>query len=254
MPELIVSIGAGQEFDRIKTFIAEKCRQDNIPFSIKENLDIPQELVKSTRELFSKPILIGEKFAIRANTARNRHLGLLSGINAQDRTMIDIDPKMSFGIGTHQTTQMCVEALERCVESGMSVLDIGCGCGILSMVSLLLDAGFVTGVDISHEAVKTSIENAELNGVSNKFTAKVGNLTDVVNGKYDVIVANILADPIKELLRNLKSYTHDDTTVILSGIVDFRMAEVLKVAKKDFELIETHIRDNWVCLILKPKK
>lgn len=253
MTEIVVTIPGEVNRDKIVTIISEWCRQEGLDFQIRVNGKTSKAQIEAERELLSKPILLGEKFAVKALTSRNRHFGTLDGVTVPGRIMVDIEPGFSFGIGTHATTQMCVEGIEKHLHPGMSVLDIGCGCGILSIVSLLMGADHADGVDISPRAVETSIKNAELNRVSDRFSVHEGNLTEHIDGKYDVIVANILVDPIKELLKSLRKFAHDNTTVILSGIVDFRMAEVLKVAKKDFELIETHMRDNWVCLIFKPK-
>lgn len=254
MHEIITIIKSDVNPDRIVTFIKEKCQQEGLDFEVKMEGKMGKETIHRERELLSKPILIGNKFAIKALTVRNRHFGTLNGVTVPGRIMIDIDPGAnSFGIGTHQTTQMCVEAIEKYVNDNMSVLDIGCGGGILSIVSLLLGADHATGVDISRSAVDASINNVKLNNVSDRFTAICGNLTDSVTGQYDLIVANILADPIKELLKSLREYAHDDTTVILSGIVDFRENEVLEAAK-DFKLIERHDRDGWVCLVMKPRR
>lgn len=213
---------------------------------------ITHEMVEAQRLLYSKPILIGEKIAVKLLTVRNRHFGILNGVTVPGRIMVDIDPKFVFGNGIHATTQMVTESIEKYVTEGGRVLDIGCGTGIQSIISVLLGAEKVESVDIDPNAVKTTEHNAKLNNVSDRITARVGSLTEGASGKYDLIVANILADPIIELLKNLHEFVLDTGTVILSGIKDNRENDVLETAK-DFEVIERHSRDGWVCLVMKRK-
>ena len=129
-----------------------------------------------------------------------------------------------------------------------------CGSGILSIVSLLLGASKAKGVDLDPSAVSASVKNAELNKVKKGFTAIHGDLTHSVSGKYDLVLANMLGDPIKALLRNLRDFTHDNSLVILGGILDFRENEIMEIAKIDFEIVEKQSRDNWVGLVLRPRK
>lgn len=213
---------------------------------------ITHEMIEAQRLLFSKPILIGEKIAVKLLTVRNRHFGILDGVSVPGRIMVDIDPKFVFGNGIHATTQMVTEAIERHINEGARVLDVGCGTGIQSIISVLLGAEQVESVDIAPEAVKTTEHNAKLNNVADRITARVGNLTEGASGKYDLIVANILADPVIELVRNCKQLTHEKTTIILSGIKDNRENDVLEAAK-DLEIVERHSRDGWVCLVMKLK-
>jgi ribosomal protein L11 methyltransferase len=167
--------------------------------------------------------------------------------------MVDIEPKNGFGTGTHETTAMCVEALEKYIKPNCTVLDVGCGSGILSIISLMLGAKSAVGVDCKKDSVETAEHNTKLNKVDDKFHGIHGNLTDKVTGKFDVIVANILSDPIKELLPNIGTYLNDNGTLILSGIVDFRLNEIIKAANANFNVVQMKERNNWVCLELKLK-
>lgn len=213
---------------------------------------ITQKQVEAQRLLFSKPILMGEKIAVRLLTVRNRHFGILDGVSVPGRIMVDIDPKFVFGNGIHATTQMVTEAIEKYITEGARVLDIGCGTGIQSIIAVLLGAEQVESVDIAPEAVKATEHNAKLNNVADRITARVGNLAKGVIGQYDLIVANILADPVIQLLADLPRLCKRKTTVVLSGIKDDREKDVLEAAK-DLEVIERHIRDGWVCLVMKLK-
>ena len=251
MTEIIVGIKDEINVDKVATIISEKLKQDNIPFSLSVS-SISQKQIEAERELLSKPILIGEKIAVKALTVRNRHYKLLDGYDLPDKVVVNIDPHMSAGVGTHPTTQMCVEAIESYLKQGANVLDIGCGSGILSIISLLLGASRADGVDLESSAVNTAKKNAELNNVQDRFNAVQGNLLEKIAGQYDLVVANLLADPLIALGKDLKSFVHEDSTIILSGIIDFREEEVL-AAMHDFQVIERQERDNWICLVLKLK-
>ncbi len=213
---------------------------------------ITREMIEAQRKLYSKPIVIGD-VAIKVLTVRNKHFGILDGVTIPGKTMVEIDPGYVFGDGTHPTTKMCVEQIQKHLKKGATVLDIGCGCGILSIVSLLLGAEHAKAVDIDQRCVAVAKGNAERNHVAQRFTASVGDLTENISGKFDMIAANILADPVLRLLDGLYKFTNKEATVILSGIHDHREAEVVEAACKSFEIIERNADENWVCLVLKPK-
>ena len=211
---------------------------------------ITHEMIEAQRKLYSQPIVIGD-VAVKVLTVRNRHFGILDGVTVPGKTMVEIDPGFAFGDGTHPTTRMCVEQIQKHIKPGMTVLDIGCGCGILSIVALLLGADHAFAADIDPAAVEVAQKNAERNGVDGCFTAKAGDLAEWVRCRHDLIVANILADPILRLLGELPALVNKDTTIILSGIKDTREAEVLDAAKA-FTIVERNAEENWVCLVMKP--
>ena len=134
------------------------------------------------------------------------------------------------------------------------MLDVGCGSGILSVAALLLGARKAVGVDIDEMAVKTARENAVLNGVSDKMTVLNGNLTDKVTGKYDIIAANIVADAIIMLSKDIRQFMKDDSVYIMSGIIDTRADDVLNAIEDSFEIIEKLLENGWCCLVAKAKK
>ena len=129
---------------------------------------------------------------------------------ATDRTILKLDPGMAFGTGTHETTYLCLEALDQAVKGGERILDVGTGSGILGIASALLGAKEVDGVDIDPTSVKVATENAQLNNVLDKFNIKVGDLTQTASGTYDIIVANIVANAIMELSKDVPALLKKD--------------------------------------------
>jgi len=166
---------------------------------------------------------------------------------------LNIDPGLAFGTGNHETTRLCLETLEKYIHGGEKMLDVGCGSGILAIAGLLLGAKEALGVDIDQMAVKTAEENAQINGVADRFNVVCGNLTDKVSGKYDVIAANIVADAIIMLSSGVKNFMDENTVYIMSGIIDTRRDDVVNAIKNDFEIVEEITDNGWVCLVAKAK-
>lgn len=255
MTTIQLTIDSDVNPDKVATFIKELCRQEGLPFSVKVDRTDRQAQFEKQRELLSKPVLIGDNLAIKVLTPRNKHFKTLDQYTFADRVVLNIEPSGGFGTGSHPTTQMCIGAIEKHLKPNMTVLDIGCGSGILSLVSLLFGAGHAVGIDIQKSATEAFKKNAELNHIpADKFSAIQGDLVESVSGKYDLIVANILVDPIKDLLKSLNDYTHDDSIIIISGIVDFRANEVEEIALQYFEIVEKETHDNWVCYVMQPQR
>ena len=174
-------------------------------------------------------------------------------VESGDRKVLKIEPGLASGTGSHDTTRLCLETLEKHVSEGKTVLDIGCGSGILSIASLLLGAENAIGVDIDPLAVKTAKENGELNGFSEpKFTVHEGDLVDKVSGTYDIVVANIVADVIMLFCQNVGEFMNEDSVFITSGIIDTREDDVLSSFKKyGFEVQERYEQNGWLCFVVK---
>lgn len=170
-----------------------------------------------------------------------------------DRIAITMDPGMAFGTGTHETTRLCLELLERYITPGIDFLDMGCGSGILSVAALLLGAKSAVGVDIDPLAVKTAVENAATNGVAERFTGICGNLAEKVTGKFQVVAANIVADIVIELSKDAPRFLTKDSTYIVSGIIDTREEDVLAAIAPTFQVIERREEKGWVAMALKLK-
>lgn len=169
-----------------------------------------------------------------------------------DRIVLSIDPGAAFGTGTHATTSLCLELLEGYVNEKSRVLDIGSGSGILSIGSVLLGAEHADGVDIDAAAVKVAIENAEINGVSDKTSYLVGDLADKISGKYDIVCANIVADVIIRLLENVADYMKEGAVLITSGIIDSREEDVKAGFEKfGFSVEQRLTKENWCAFVCK---
>ncbi len=176
-----------------------------------------------------------------------------------DRIVFKINPGMSFGTGTHHSTKMCIEELENIINSGDEVLDIGCGSGILSIVSLLLGADNATALDIDPNCVHIAYENAALNNIyKDKYTVLSGNvLSDkslfekISVKKYDVVEANIIADVIIALAPMAAKLTKKGGTFITSGIIINRADEVEEALKKYFAIERIKQSGEWISIVCK---
>ncbi|HHV38391.1 MAG TPA: 50S ribosomal protein L11 methyltransferase [Tepidimicrobium sp.] len=166
--------------------------------------------------------------------------------------VIELDPGMAFGTGTHETTIMCIEALESYVNPGQLVYDIGCGSGILSIVAAKLGAKKVVGVDLDNTCIRVSRENISLNGVENLVDVKKGNLLDVLDGEADIIVSNIIDGVIVGMVEDgtVKKSLVSDGVFIASGIVNDKVAWVEEKLKENgFKILEAKKIKDWACIV-----
>ena len=169
-----------------------------------------------------------------------------------DRVKLVLDPGLAFGTGGHETTSLCMEALDERVQGGERVLDIGTGSGILAIAALKLGAAVAEGVDIDPVAVRTAGENAALNGVQDKLTVLVGDLSDKASGKYDIITANIVANAILSLAPAVPGLMADGATFIASGIIDSRKDEgIAGLEKAGLAVVEVKEKRGWECIVCK---
>ncbi len=248
-----------RNFSIIHIYISEEDNVVEIAEYIKELLSaskIPFEFV--SREVndsswadgwkkFFKCTEIGDKLVIRPSWEDYN--------NTSGRVVLSIDPGAAFGTGTHATTSLCLEMLEKHTTKSSKVLDIGCGSGILSIASVLLGATFATGVDIDTQSVKVARENAQINNVADKTRYFVGDLADKITEKYDIVCANIVADVIIKLLENVDNYMNDNALLITSGIIDVRESDVVSAFERfGFEIIERRTKDNWCAFLLRKGK
>ena len=223
-------------------FLTERLNEAKIPFEIKLGVSDSDEWENNWRKHF-KPIEVGERLLIRP---------IWEDAPDTDRKIINLEPGVAFGTGTHETTRLCLEALDENMKGreGAAVLDVGCGSGILAVASMLLGAKNALGVDIDPLAVKIAKENGKLNGFTEPELSFIcGSLTSQVSGKYDIVLANIVADAIIELSKDVEKFLNDGAVYIVSGIIDIREDEVKK-ALSDFGFTVTKRRaeNGWVCL------
>ena len=168
------------------------------------------------------------------------------------RVKLILDPGLAFGTGGHETTNLCLEVLDERVRGGERVLDIGTGSGILAIAALKLGAAVAEGVDIDPVAVRTAGENAALNGVADKLTVLVGDLSDKASGKYDIITANIVANAIMALAPAVPGLMADDAVFIASGIIDSRKDEVIAALEAaGLAVLEVKEKRGWECIVCK---
>lgn len=193
---------------------------------------------------FFKVTEIGEKLVIRPSWEEYD--------NKDGRVVLSIDPGAAFGTGTHATTKMCLELLQKYVCSDCTLLDIGSGSGILSIGAALLGAKKADGVDIDPVAVKVAKENAQMNNVEDKTSYILGDLCDKINDKYDVVCANIVADVIISLLSNVENFMKENSVFLCSGIIDIREDDVKRAFDKfGFEIIDEAECENWRAFAVK---
>lgn len=155
-----------------------------------------------------------------------------------------LDPGMAFGTGSHPTTRLCLEWLERTVTPGVSLLDYGCGSGILAIAGARLGAGRVAGVDIDPQAVVSARHNAEANQVAAEFADSAA----PVAGEYDLVVANILSNPLRVLAPAICAHVRSGGKLALSGILAEQTEEIIAIYRQWLPLHVADEREGWVCL------
>lgn len=179
--------------------------------------------------------------------------------NAEGKVVLSMNPGHLFGTGTHHSTQLCMVELEKYIKSGDRVLDLGCGSGILSILSLLLGAENAVAVDIDPAAPATAMENLAMNGISpERYSVLVGNVIDdetlkaKIGGDYDVVVANIVADVIISMSATAYAQTKKGGYFITSGIIGPRGDEVkAAITEAGFEIVDVHDQSDWLCITAK---
>lgn len=177
-----------------------------------------------------------------------------------DRIVFNINPGMSFGTGSHYTTRLCLEALEKYIKPGDKMLDLGCGSGILSIVSLLLGASDAVAVDIDPNAVDTAYENAAMNKIGKEnYHVFSGNVitdaevqSEISKNKYDVVAANIVADVIIALAPKAREYMKEGGVFITSGIISGREDEVrAALVENGFEVVSEKQENDWISIVCR---
>lgn len=232
------------------SFLEERYNAENIPHTISCASCVKEDWINNWKQYF-KPIHVGEKLLIRPIWEDE--------FDAQGRVVLNLEPGLAFGTGTHETTRLCLELIEKYLQPDCDFLDMGCGSGILSVAALLLGAKTAVGVDIDPLAVKTANENAAMNHVEDRFTGICGNLTEKIIGnaalpqKYQVVAANIVADIVILLSKDAPQFLNPDSIYIVSGIIDTREDDVLCALAERFTVLERIEEKGWVAMALKLK-
>ncbi|KGP73147.1 50S ribosomal protein L11 methyltransferase [Pontibacillus yanchengensis] len=194
---------------------------------------------------YYKPVKISETFTIIPTWEDYQRV-------SSDEIIMELDPGMAFGTGTHPTTVLSIQAIEQYIQKDDTIIDVGTGSGVLSIASVLLGAKEVYAYDLDDVAVKSTTINSELNSVEHKVHAKQNNLLDNVDYQADMIVANILAEIIvrftDKAYENLKSGGY----FISSGIIQNKRQDVKdQLVKSGFEVVETNQMEDWTCIIAR---
>ncbi len=199
---------------------------------------------------FYKPMEIGERLLVVPQWEKAHDDG---------RVKLVLNPGLTFGTGSHATTRLCLQALDKYIRGGEKILDLGCGSGILSIAALVLGAGEAFACDIDEKCVDVAYENAALNGVGkDRYTVRWGDvLTDKAlqaefGGGYDMVVANIVADVIMELSGKVRPFLKEGGLFLCSGIIDDRAEEVFTRLRADgWTVIEQHDSEGWYSFLCR---
>jgi len=246
MPEHYAVIGYFSKNSRLP----ENCRYLEAALSrINENqgiitqviyTDVDEEDWAESWKKFFYPRKISDRFVIKP-TWREYQAN-------PGETILEIDPGMAFGTGTHPTTRLCIQLMEAYLKPGDTFLDVGTGSGILMIAADRLGAGHLTGIDKDEDAVAIAIENLAQNQIApEKYAVKSGHLADKVSGKYDFIAANILTEVILILLADIPALLKSDGIFICSGIIgDKRQWVMDEMVKRGLAVYETRAEEDWI--------
>ena len=218
-----------------------------LPHIETETASIPEQDWGENWKRFFKPLRVGSRFVVKPPWARIR---LKRG-----EIPIEITPGMAFGTGTHATTKLCMESLEkRLKKRGLSVLDVGTGSGILSIAAGRLGAGEVLGIDIDQLAVEIARENVSRNQVSDTVRIKKGRIGDI-RKRFDLVVANLDFRSLKKMRMALIRHIKRQGFLILSGVLETEEERLRQhyIETKLLQWVETDLEGEWVCLTFRKK-
>lgn len=231
-------------------FVSDRFSSENITYEV-EIKHVDEEDYANSWKQYYKPIKIGNRVVIVPEWEPYE--------KADGEITVALNPGMAFGTGTHETTSMCIEALQDIVFEGDEVLDIGCGSGILSVTALLCGANHADATDIDRNAVNVAYENAELNGVKDRLHATEDNILSAespirtAGKKYNVVIANIVADVIIEICGFVKTLIKPYGCFVASGIIFERLDDVVKAMNDNGLCVAAiHEKRGWNCIIANP--
>lgn len=221
----------------------------DIGIDIGENIvtlnEVADEDWETAWKKYYKPVKITEKMTIVPTWEDYK-------TTSSEELVIELDPGMAFGTGTHPTTMLSIQALEKYLNKDDTVIDVGCGSGVLSIASGLLGADQIYAYDLDPIAVSSTKANVELNQLSDKVVTKKNNLLKGIDIEADLIVSNILAEIIVQFVEDAWSNLKDDGIFITSGIIKKNQDLVLEeLSRVGFEIIETTEMKDWICIVAK---
>ena len=197
---------------------------------------------------FFKPTRVGERIVVRPSWEDYDP--------KPEDLVIEMDPGMAFGSGLHETTSMCIKALEKILADGcggIKILDVGTGTGILAIAGVLLGADEALGIDIDTDAVRVANENIEKNGLADKIIAQYGDLTEGVDYKADILVANLMADLVMRLSPAAAGHLERGGWYVTSGILDIKEETVSRAIREAGFAIEEVLHDGEWCAVIARK-
>ena len=231
-------------------FVSDRFSSESITYEV-EIKHVDEEDYANSWKQYYKPIKIGNRIVVVPEWEPYE--------KADGEITVTLNPGMAFGTGTHETTSMCIEALQDIVFEGDEVLDIGCGSGILSVTALLCGANRADATDIDRNAVNVAYENAELNGVKDRLHATEDNILSAespirtAGKKYNVVIANIVADVIIEICGFVKTLIKPYGCFVASGIISERLDDVVKAMNGNGLCVAAiHEKRGWNCIIANP--
>lgn len=214
-------------------------KEFSVEFSINENKNWNEEWEKNLNI-----IKVGERIVIRP-TSKNYQ-------PEKDEIVLNIDPKMSFGTGEHETTKLVIKLLEKYVTPGITVLDVGTGTGILVIAAVKLGAGYGIGIDNDEVCYENGIENCIKNNLSDKIEIRTGTIEDIKQNDFDIVIANIHKNVLIDISKKLIGKTKHNGLIILSGLLIADEKEIVEFyLQKDCELVETIYMNEWCAIVFR---
>lgn len=230
--------------------IAEHLRSADLQTEM-ELVGRDEEEWRESWKQYYKPLALGEHLTVVPIWEKDTYR-----VQPEEKIVL-MDPGVAFGSGTHETTRLCATLMERCLQPGDRVLDVGTGSGILAIAAAVLGAGEVKAYDLDPVAVRIAGENTEVNGVQDRVACGVSDLLADVQAdpSYDLITANIVADIILRMAPDVARYLRPEGILIVSGIID-RQAEQVKeaICAQGFSIVECMVEHDWNAIAFRKKQ
>lgn len=234
-----------EKLRQIETFIANNDLVDREQITISKNIIDEEDWENEWKKHFHN-FKVGRNFFIVPSWEFDQ-----VAVSESDK-VIKIDPGMAFGTGDHATTSLCLTLMEDIIEDHQKVIDVGTGSGILSIGAHLLGARSIKATDIDELSLKVATENIKLNDCSEDITVEKGDLLKDENDQYDVVIANILAHIIDDMINDAYSHLNNDGYFISSGIIVEKKDEIINhLEAVGFQVQETLVEDGWVAILSK---